>query len=58
MQCCGTPFSVGDKVKWGCVNAPEKQTASGRVLNFYEEHHETPIYTVMGTVKRIIKYGH
>ena len=54
MQCCGTPFSVGDKVKWGCVKSPKKQTALGRVLNFYEEHHETPTYTVMGTVRRII----
>ncbi len=54
IQCCGTPFSVGEKVKWDCV-VPEKAVRKdGFVLDFYEEHHLTPTHTVTGTVKRII----
>lgn len=54
MQCCGTPFSVGDKVKWDCVVPENDVRKDGFVLDFYEEHHLTPTHTVSGTVKRII----
>ena len=54
MQCCGTPFSVGDKVKWGCVVPENAVRRDGVDLDFEEEHHLTPAYTVVGTVKRIL----
>lgn len=54
MQCCGTPFSVGDKVKWGCVVPENAVRKDGSVLDFEEEHHEKHTHTVTGIVKRII----
>lgn len=54
MQCCGTPFSVGDKVKWDCV-VPENPTrVQGFILDFDEEHHTPSTHSVKGTVRKII----
>lgn len=57
MQCCGTPFSVGDKVKWTCSKPsdPNNVSKNGSTIDFYEDHHSPcATHSIFGTVKRII----
>ena len=54
MQCCGTPFSVGDKVEWTCVVPENPMKVQGLVLDFEEEHHLPTTHSVKGIVRKII----
>lgn len=53
MQCCGEPFSVGDKIEWTCA-IPDERNAHGIKLDFHEEHHGDETHSISGTVKRIM----
>ncbi|TAL43391.1 MAG: hypothetical protein EPN91_06545 [Salinibacterium sp.] len=47
MQCCGTPFSVGDSVSWTAIPAgshfvEDFGSIEGADIAWYEEHHQEP----------------
>ena len=54
IQCCGDPFSVGNKVEWTCHMPYEFKNAHGIPLDFEEDHHDSATHTIIGTVSKII----
>ena len=54
MQCCGEPFSVGDEVSWTCVVPVHPGVASGRIVDFYEDHHKDFSHKIKGMVSNIV----
>lgn len=54
LQCCGDPFSVGDKVEWTCIMPREFNNAHGIIIDFEEEHHGFATHSIVGTVSKII----
>lgn len=54
IQCCGEPFSVGEKIEWTCCIPRETKDAHGIIIDFEEEHHGFPTHTITGTVSKII----
>jgi hypothetical protein len=54
LQCCGDPFSVGDKVEWTCMMPDNYKNAHGIIIDFEEDHHGFASHTISGTVTRII----
>lgn len=52
--CCGEPFAIGDRVVWGCSVALDIKNAHGYIVDFEEEHHGLPTYTIFGAISRII----
>lgn len=54
IQCCGEPFSVGDKIEWTCCMPRETKNAHGIIIYFEEEHHGFPTHTITGNVSKII----
>lgn len=52
IQCCGDPFSVGDKVEWGCLQSKIKN-AHGILLDFDEDHHGFATHEITGIVSKI-----
>ena len=54
LQCCGDPFSVGDKVEWTCIMPREFNNAHGIIIDFEEEHHGFATHSIVGTVSNII----
>ena len=54
LQCCGDPFSVGEKVEWTCTEPGESKDAHGFPLDFVEEHHLGWTHLVTGTITRIV----
>ena len=53
LQCCGDPFSVGEKVEWTGVMSRYKN-AHGFIIDFDEEHHGFATHNIIGTVEKII----
>lgn len=53
MQCCGDPFSVGEKVEWTCHKSDIK-LAHGIILDFDEDHHGFATHSITGIVTKII----
>ena len=54
IQCCGKPFSVGEKVEWTCKFPSDYKNAHGIIINFDEDHHGFPTHSITGTVTRIL----
>lgn len=54
IQCCGDPFSVGDKVEWTCLIPQDGKNAHGIILDFAEDHHGFATHSIVGTVSKII----
>lgn len=54
LQCCGDPFSVGDKVEWTCALPGEFKNSHGIILDFIEDHHGDDTHSIVGTVTKII----
>ena len=54
LQCCGDPFSLGDKVEWTCIIPHNYQNAHGIILDFEEDHHGFATHSIVGTVSKII----
>lgn len=54
LQCCGEPFSVGDKVEWTCKIPKKGYNRHGIKIDFWEEHHGEGTHTIIGTVTKII----
>ena len=54
LQCCGDPFSVGEKVEWTCAEPGESKYAHGLPLDFVEEHHLEWTHLVTGTITKIV----
>lgn len=54
LQCCGRPFSVGDKVEWTCIMPQYYKNAHGIMLDFEEDHHGFATHSIVGTVSKII----
>ena len=54
LQCCGAPFSIGDKVEWTCIMPTGYKNAHGIVLDFEEEHHGFATHSITGTVAKIL----
>lgn len=54
MQCCGNPFSVGDKIEWTCEIPKKDVNRHGVKIDFLEEHHGDETHTITGTVTKII----
>lgn len=54
LQCCGDPFSVGDKVEWTSMMPDNYKNAHGIIIDFEEDHHGFASHTISGTVTRII----
>lgn len=54
MQCCGDPFSVGDKIEWTCTVPPRLKNAHGTIYDFEEDHHGDETHSITGTVTKII----
>lgn len=55
LQCCGEPFSVGDKVTWTCDAPGRPTTAHGTIIDFHEEHHHGYTHRITGVVTKIEK---
>lgn len=56
IQCCGDPFSVGDKVEWTGVTPYEYPVADGVIIDFVENHHDAAFLSIKGTVERIVAH--
>lgn len=54
IQCCGKPFSVGEKVEWTCKFPSDYKNAHGIIIDFIEEHHGFPTHRITGTVTKIL----
>lgn len=54
LQCCGAPFSVGDKVEWTCIMPNEYKNAHGLIIDLEEEHHGFATHSVSGVIAKII----
>ena len=54
LQCCGDPFSVGDKVEWDCKIPSDYKNAHGIIIDFEEEHHGFATHSITGTVTKIL----
>ncbi|MBR0023016.1 MAG: hypothetical protein IJP59_00230 [Muribaculaceae bacterium] len=54
IQCCGEPFSVGDKVDWTGFSPSLNKNAHGIVLDFDEEHYGFATHSITGTVTKIL----
>lgn len=63
MECCGTPFKIGDSISWPVFDADDP-TALDHMgvdhVDYYEEHHSgepdndmSPLYRLTGTVASI-----
>jgi len=56
MQCCGTPFSVGDKVEWLVYKHDRVSVVTGRAIEYYYEKHSSDwreLLMLTGTVDEI-----
>ena len=56
MLCCGTPFSIGDKVKWLVHKWENVSEATGKAIEFYYESHSDKwrdLFTISGNVDEI-----
>ena len=47
LQCCGRPFSVGDKVELTCIMPQYYKNAHGIMLNFEEDHHGFATHSIL-----------
>lgn len=56
IQCCGDPFSVGDRVEWTGVTPYEYPVADGVIIDFVEDHHDAAFLSIKGTVERIVAH--
>ena len=54
IQCCGSPFSVGDKIEWTCFMPLDYKNAHGIIIDFEENHHGNSSHRITGTVTKII----
>ncbi len=54
IQCCGKPFSVGEKVEWTCKIPSDYKNAHGIIIDFDEDHHGFPTNSITGTVTKIL----
>ena len=54
LQCCGDPFSVGERVKWTCNKPGWFKEAHGIALDYWEDHHGEDTHTIIGTITKII----
>lgn len=54
IQCCGEPFSVGDKVDWTCIIPHGDKNAHGIIIDFEENHHGFASHSITGTVTKIL----
>ncbi|NDV66677.1 DUF6578 domain-containing protein [Bacteroides sp. 224] len=58
MQCCGTPFQVGDAVEWTVIKwGNEKLLVDVGKIDFYYENHadiDTQIFKLKGNVTSIL----
>lgn len=52
MDCCGTPFSVGDDVEWSCIKPMQDDSLIGQYEFIYEAHGDAN-YIVCGKVKHM-----
>lgn len=52
MDCCGTPFAIGDTVKWDCVKSDDDWIIKA---DYYYEAHEKCHFIITGKVAEI--YG-
>lgn len=52
MDCCGTPFKVGDEIKWDCVTPNDDYLIQA---NYYYEAHDESDVVIIGKVAEI--YG-
>lgn len=41
MQCCGATFKIGDKVKWIAHKYEKPSEVTGRMVEYYYEHHSS-----------------
>jgi hypothetical protein len=41
IQCCGTTFKVGDRVKWIVHEYGKLSEVTGKVMGYYYEHHSS-----------------
>ena len=65
LQCCGSPFKIGDTVEWSVVKYSGVPVESGTTVDFfYENHapaHDEPILRLTATVEGIravfFRYG-
>jgi len=53
LQCCGEPFSVGEKVEWTCKMPEGFKNAHGVIIDFEEDHHGFATHTITGNVAKI-----
>ena len=56
IQCCGDPFSVGDRVEWTGVTPYEYPVADGVIIDFVEDHHDAAFLSIKGYVSRIVAH--
>ena len=54
LQCCGDPFSVGERVEWTCAKPDEFNNYHGITMDYVEDHHGDDTHLVTGTITRII----
>lgn len=54
LQCCGDPFSVGDKVEWTGTLPHGFKYAHGTIIDYEEEHHGFATLNITGTITRYI----
>lgn len=54
LQCCGDPFSVGERVEWTCAKPDGSDNRHGITIDFVEEHHGDDTHWVTGTVTKIV----
>ena len=54
LQCCGDPFSVGERVEWTCAKPGKFNNIYGVTWDFVEDHHGDDTHLVTGTITRII----
>lgn len=54
MQCCGEPFSVGEKVSFTCIVPSHPFATHGTIYDIKEEHYGNETHIVTGIVKRIL----
>lgn len=56
MQCCGTPFSIGDEIEWTVFAFNRTVVGIDSQIDYiYDAHYETKdgLYILRGTVDRI-----
>jgi len=56
MQCCGTPFKLGDDVEWILHRHGKKSKLTDNMVEFYYEHHSSEwenLFKATGAVDKI-----